>query len=109
MARQPDPGRAHLVLVPNPDHNPRGDFSLQGARVFNQGEPAYTFSGIGVYHPGFFSQCSAGKFSVVPLLRAAIDRHVITGELFQGTWGDTGTVERLESIRRIAAGTMAAG
>ena len=100
---------AHLVLVPNPDHNPRGDFSLQGARVFNQGEPAYTFSGIGVYHPVLFSQCSAGKFSVVPLLRGAIDRHVITGELFQGAWGDTGTAERLESIRSIAAGTMAAG
>jgi N-acetyl-alpha-D-muramate 1-phosphate uridylyltransferase len=95
---------AHLVLIPNPDHNPGGDFALQGARVRNTGGVQYTFSGISVYHPRLFNGCVAGKFSVVPLLRSAIDEHVVTGELFHGAWGDIGTVQRLESVRQISSG-----
>lgn len=93
---------AHLVLVNNPRHHPHGDFRLHAARIFNQGEPLHTFSGIAVYHSRLFAHCSAGKFSVVPLLRAAIEEQVITGELFHGAWGDTGTLERLDAIREIA-------
>jgi len=95
---------AHLILVPNPQHNLRGDFALGAARVRNTGEPLYTFSGISVYHPRLFASCVAGKFSVVPLLRSVIKEHCITGELFQGTWGDIGTLQRLEGVRRICAG-----
>lgn len=95
---------AHLVLVPNPQHHPGGDFALEGAWIRNAGEPQYTFSGISVYHPRLFKGCTAGKFSVVPLLRSAIDEHLVTGELFHGAWGDIGTVERLESVRKISSG-----
>jgi MurNAc alpha-1-phosphate uridylyltransferase len=90
---------AHLVLVPNPAHNPAGDFALQGARVREDGAPRHTFSGIGVYHPRLFADCRPGKFSIVPLLRAAMREHLVTGELFDGAWDDVGTVERLESLR----------
>jgi MurNAc alpha-1-phosphate uridylyltransferase len=90
---------AHLVLVPNPAHNPDGDFILTGARIGNQGENKQTFSGISVYHPRLFNNSTAGKYSVVPLLREAIDQHTVTGELHTGMWGDTGTLERLEAIR----------
>jgi MurNAc alpha-1-phosphate uridylyltransferase len=93
---------AHLVLVPNPQHNPGGDFALQDARVRNTGETRHTFSGISVYHPRLFTGCAAGKFSVVPLLRSAIDEHMVTGELFHGGWGDIGTLQRLDDVRRIA-------
>ena len=90
---------AHLVMVPNPDHNPDGDFSLDAARISNQGESMGTFSGIAVYHPGIFSDCSPGNYSVVPLLRVAIDDHLVTGELHKGVWSDVGTPERLQAIR----------
>jgi MurNAc alpha-1-phosphate uridylyltransferase len=90
---------AHLVLVPNPPHNPAGDFALEGARVREQGENRRTFSGIAVYHPRLFDGCSAGKFSVVPLLRAAMRDHLVTGELYRGEWNDVGTRERLEELR----------
>lgn len=91
---------AHLVLVPNPSHNTRGDFALCGARVRENGPDRHTFSGIAVYHPRLFQGCSAGKFSVVPLLRAAMRDHLVTGELYRGEWNDIGTAERLERLCR---------
>ena len=91
---------AHLVMVPNPAHNPDGDFALLGARIREDGPARQTFSGIGVYHPRLFDGCSPGKFSVVPLLRTAMRDHLVTGELFTGAWDDIGTLERLEALRQ---------
>jgi len=91
--------RAHLVLVPNPEHNPGGDFCLEGARIRNRGEGMGTFSGIAVYHPRMFEGSAPGRYSVVPLLRAAIDAHIVTGEWHRGIWSDVGTPERLEQLR----------
>lgn len=91
---------AHLVMVPNPAHNPDGDFALLGARIREDGPARQTFSGIGVYHPRLFDGCSPGKFSVVPLLRTAMREHLVTGELFTGAWDDIGTLERLETLRQ---------
>ena len=90
---------AHLVLVPNPGHHPGGDFKLQGGYVSEVGETRHTFSGISVYHPRFFDTTPDGSFSVVPLLKAAMNSHQVTGQLFNGTWHDVGTLERLESLR----------
>jgi MurNAc alpha-1-phosphate uridylyltransferase len=89
---------AHLVMIANPAHNPRGDFALLGARIRYEGEEKLTFSGIGVYHPRLFDGCEPGKFSVVPLLRSAMKNHLVTGEHYAGCWDDIGTLERLESI-----------
>ncbi|MBT8049279.1 MAG: nucleotidyltransferase family protein [Xanthomonadales bacterium] len=91
---------AHLVLVPNPEHNPDGDFSLTGGRIRQRGENMLTFSGVGVYNPRLFDGCLPGKFSVVPLLQSAMEQHLVTGECFSGNWDDIGTLERLESVRR---------
>lgn len=91
---------AHLVMVPNPPHNPAGDFALLGARVREDGAALQTYSGIGVYHPRLFAGCSPGKFSVVPLLRAAMRDHLVTGELYAGAWDDIGTADRLEALTR---------
>jgi MurNAc alpha-1-phosphate uridylyltransferase len=90
---------AHLVLVPNPAHNPNGDFALQGGYVSADLQPRHTFSGISVYHPRFFASAPAGNFSVVPLLQAAMALHRVTGEFYRGAWHDVGTLERLESLR----------
>jgi MurNAc alpha-1-phosphate uridylyltransferase len=94
---------AHLVMISNPGHNPDGDFSLQGARIREEGGGLLTFSGIGVYHPRLFDNCRPGKFSVVPLLRSAMANHLVTGEKYSGRWGDAGTLERLELIRQSLA------
>lgn len=92
-------GAAHIVLVNNPDFRPAGDFYLQGNKVQNEREPKLTFSGIAVYHPGFFANCTPGKFSVTPLLRQAADEGKLTGEHYQGRWVDSGTEDRLTALR----------
>jgi len=86
---------AHLVLVDNPGHNPGGDFGLDGATVINHGESMHTFSGIAQYHRSFFAGLEPGKQALAPMLRAAIDRGQVSGELFRGEWTDIGTAERL--------------
>jgi MurNAc alpha-1-phosphate uridylyltransferase len=92
---------AHLVMIPNPPQNPDGDFSLRRARIRTGGETRLTYSGIGVFHPRLFDDCTAGKFSVVPLLRSAMENHLVTGEKFGGGWEDIGLPDRLESLRQM--------
>ena len=89
---------AHLVLVPNPSHNPQGDFALQGGYINPEGQPRHTFSGISVYNPRFFESAPGGRFSVVPMLRAAAALQRVTGEIYRGEWHDIGTLERLEAL-----------
>lgn len=91
---------AHLVLVPNPAHNPEGDFKLHGGYIAPKGEPCHTFSGISVYNPRFFESAPGGRFSIVPMLRSAAALQQVTGEIYRGEWHDIGTLERLEALRR---------
>ena len=90
---------AHLVLVPNPPHHPLGDFSLTGAQAGADGEPKWTFSGIGLYRAELFKGIAAGsKAQLAPLLRAAMARKRVSGEIHFGLWHDVGTPERLAAI-----------
>ena len=102
LPRQPT-GSAHLVLVPNPAHHPQGDFVLTDGRVSAQGEPRLTFSGIGIYHPRLFAGCQEGAFPLAPLLRAAMARQEISGELYSGCWVDVGSVERLQQAEALVS------
>jgi MurNAc alpha-1-phosphate uridylyltransferase len=90
---------AHLVLVNNPPHNPKGDFSLAEGKV-GVGETArLTFSGIGIYRPELFAGIERGQpAKLAPLLRSAIDAGQITGEHHSGRWVDVGTPERLAAL-----------
>jgi MurNAc alpha-1-phosphate uridylyltransferase len=90
---------AHLVLVENPPHHPRGDFALVDGRVHNAGVPMLTFSGIGVYHPSLFAGIAPGaRAQLAPLLRRAADAGRVGGERFGGRWVDVGTPERLAAL-----------
>jgi MurNAc alpha-1-phosphate uridylyltransferase len=87
---------AHLILVPNPEHNPEGDFALEGNLVVDRKH--YTFSGIGYYSPALFEGLPYGKSALAPLLREAMKEGKVTGELYEGEWRDIGTPERLERL-----------
>ena len=90
---------AHLVLIPNPAHNPSGDFSLEAGRVGNDPAPRYTYAGIAVLSPALVAGVSPGeKAPLAPLLRSAASRGEVTGELFHGAWHDVGTEERLAKL-----------
>jgi len=96
---------AHLVLIPNPQHNPAGDFSLEGASVGNDPAPRYTYSGISVVSPSLVSAVAPGeKAPLAPLLRSAAARGEITGELHRGAWHDVGTEERLANLQAALQG-----
>jgi len=94
---------AHLVLVPNPEHNSRGDFALRDGLVQNSGEVMYTYSGIAFMRPELFASHPGGAFPLAPLLRVAADRGRLTGELLSGGWVDAGTPERLQAVASLYA------
>ena len=90
--------KAHLILVPNPEHNPKGDFGLKDEELQNSADEMYTFSGISYYHPSFFDNVALQKSPLAPLLRKAITKSDISAELFGKTWHDIGTPQRLKEI-----------
>ena len=96
LRRAPPAGAlAHLVLVANPPHHPRGDFRLLDGAIGEGEGRRHTYSGVGIYRPEMFAGCQPGKFPLLPLLRAAIANQALTGEIHPGRWYDIGTVERL--------------
>lgn len=94
--------QAHLVLVPNPTHHPKGDFVLCEGKVqqpeYSQNYQSYTFSGIAVYRPVVFAGVKEKKYPLLPLLNKAIAHSAASGELFTGTWIDIGTPQRLHEL-----------
>ncbi|PKO62308.1 MAG: nucleotidyltransferase [Betaproteobacteria bacterium HGW-Betaproteobacteria-18] len=107
---------AHLWLVPNPAHNPGGDFGLQAmsdgpalALNLSKGDPRprHTFSTIGLYRRALFESpwcdIAAGnpqgiKAPLAPLLRRAMDNGLVSAELYPGPWTDVGTPQRLAEL-----------
>ena len=105
---------AHVWLVPNPEHNPRGDFGLSpdGLALNLPPEhpgPRHTYSTIGLYRRAFFQQplCSIPpgnpqgvKAPLAPLLRRAMENGQVSAELYTGAWTDVGTPERLAQLNQ---------
>lgn len=103
---------AHLWLVPNPAHNPKGDFglSVDGLALNlpkDSNLPKWTYSTIGLYKKSFFAETLTGiaagnphgiKAALAPLLRAAMDKGYVSAEIYTGDWTDVGTPERLREL-----------
>lgn len=107
---------AHLWLVPNPPHNPKGDFGLvsdgsggEQERALSHAPQQYTYSTIALFRRAFFTApwCDipsgnpAGlKAPLAPMLRAAMDNQQVSAELYTGPWTDVGTPERLAQLNQ---------
>lgn len=91
---------AHLMLVPNPPHKPKGDFELRGGLIVGDDPaPRYTYSGVALMKPALVAPVKAGeKAALAPLLYAAASTRRLGGELYQGLWQDVGTIERLAEL-----------
>jgi N-acetyl-alpha-D-muramate 1-phosphate uridylyltransferase len=95
---------AHLWLVPNPPHHPRGDFGLSAdGLALNDAPVRYTYSSIALYRRAFFSALPFGnpegqKVQLVTLLREAMDNGRVSAEIHPGPWTDVGTPERLAQL-----------
>lgn len=93
-----DGAHARLVLVPNPPHNVRGDFGLDGDLVVSRDTDRFTYSGVGMFRREFFDGASGERFPLLPLLNRAIAARRVRGELHRGAWSDVGTPERLAAL-----------
>jgi len=104
-------GLAHLLMVDNPAHHPRGDFRLDAqGRLHDDGEPRFTYSGIGVFRrelldgwretvgdaPGV--DAKPPRFKLRPLLETAIAQGKADGSHHRGAWTDVGTPARLAQL-----------
>lgn len=90
---------AHLVLVPNPAHRAKGDFSLTAGRIGDAASPRYTYAGVAVMSPQLVAPVNAGhKAPLAPLLYSAAREERLSGEVFSGLWQDVGTAERLAEL-----------
>ena len=104
---------AHVWLVPNPAHNPRGDFGLStdglalNLPAAQDGAPRYTYSTIALLRAELFAppwcDIPAGnphgvKSPLAPLLRRAMDAGRVSAQMYTGRWTDVGTPERLAEL-----------
>jgi MurNAc alpha-1-phosphate uridylyltransferase len=95
---------AHLVMVDNPPHHPRGDFVLQdNGYLALTDHHKLTYSGIGLYHPDFFKGLQSGVQPLAPLLRNAMQQQNVTAEYYAGQWLDIGTPQRLAELNQQVA------
>jgi MurNAc alpha-1-phosphate uridylyltransferase len=89
---------AHLVMAPNPEHHPAGDFVLKNGRLLAGGQPRVTYAGLSVMSPQLFEGMKPGKSALRPLLDTAIIEARLSGQLWSGLWSDVGTPARLREL-----------
>ena len=95
---------AHLFLVANPEHNPKGDFGLRSDGIaLSQAAERFTYSTTALLRRGLFAHLASGnpyglKLPLAPILRQAMGREQVTAELYTGEWVDVGTPERLAAL-----------
>ncbi|MBS7777863.1 nucleotidyltransferase family protein [Acidovorax sp. CCYZU-2555] len=103
---------AHLWLVANPEHHPKGDFGLseQGLALdLPEGDPRprWTYSTIALLRAELFGApwCAipagnpAGERAALgPLLRRAMAAGRVGASIYCGRWTDVGTPERLDRL-----------
>jgi N-acetyl-alpha-D-muramate 1-phosphate uridylyltransferase len=91
-----------LVMVANPPHHSKGDFSLQQQKLqpcsseHPESNNCLTYAGIGLYKKSMFAGFPEGRRALGTLLHEKIIAHRGQGMLFSGTWIDVGTQERLQ-------------
>lgn len=97
--------QGHLLMVPNPEFHPQGDFAIQNQQLLEKSsvdasEPSYTFAGISLLSPQLINDypLKRKKFPLVEVFRAAIQHKKLTAEVYSGHWNDVGTPERLTAL-----------
>lgn len=90
---------AHLVMVPNPDFHPRGDFVLNGTRLCEEGPgERLTFANIGVYRAALLADQPEQTFKLLPMYQRAMRLGRLSGERYDGAWWNIGTPQQLARL-----------
>lgn len=100
---------ALLLLVPHKKaigYSGSGDYFLNadGRAIYRGDEPTapYIFSGIRIIHPRLLANETVHPFSIVPFFHKAEKKGRLYGLVFEGDWGDMGTLESLKEIVEVA-------
>ena len=91
---------AHMILIPNPESNPKGDVSLIDGYVRSDlEENKYTFSGIMIISPDLFSLSEIGPLELWnDILKPASSNNLVSGEIFKGRYENLNTLEDVERL-----------
>lgn len=92
------PGR--LLLVPNPAHNPGGDFGVENGLLSASAEPRLTLAGISWLRPQLLAAYprARARFGLAEVF--AHNTGLLQAETHAGHWCDVGTPQRLHSLQR---------
>lgn len=95
----------HFILVPNPQHHPKGDFGLVNPSeksALSADLPFYTYSGMAFLSPNMLLECAPdpSQVKIAPMVRTAIAQQKVSGEVYHGVWSDVGTPERLALLEQ---------
>jgi len=93
-------GLAHLWLVPNAPHHPRGDFGIDasGMAVADAAE-RFTWASVGLFRAALLDGVVPGtRAALRPCLDGAIAARRISAERWDGEWTDVGTPERWAAL-----------
>ncbi|MDX8410538.1 MAG: nucleotidyltransferase family protein [Mariprofundaceae bacterium] len=96
---------AALALVPNPAHNPNGDFGLEDGWVRPQqiSCPTYTYTGVSIFNAAAFDAFAEGRAFPLPRLlnRLCADQR-LQGFIHRGGWLDVGRPrDFLRAVREV--------
>lgn len=94
--RLPTPSLVHLILTNTDSPQICGDFGLSSTGIIENNNRKYIFSGIACYRPELFCHLKPGRYSITPILRQLAARAEASGTIYNGTWIDTGSLERLQ-------------
>ena len=94
---------ARLVMVPNPQHNVKGDYVLGNDGLIKQKDKSganLTFAGISLINPAMVYDFPGKEinFPLRDVFALAISRNNLSGLLYSGMWSDVGTPERLQAL-----------
>ncbi|GAA5525779.1 N-acetylmuramate alpha-1-phosphate uridylyltransferase [Microbulbifer aestuariivivens] len=103
----PDDCPGRLLMVPNPSHNPAGDFGIDNGLLSGTAMPRYTFSGISWLRPQLLTEYPRVRpcFGLGEIFVHHQAR--LQAELFEGDWCDVGTPERLRRLDERLRGSVA--
>ena len=90
------PGR--LLMVPNPPHNPEGDFGIDGGLLSGTTKPRFTFAGISYLRPEILTSYPKARECYGLGEVFAHNEDKMQAEVYEGDWCDVGTPERLNKL-----------
>src|SRR3990167_383404 len=99
---QKNPSYAHLVLVGNPDFNPKGDYGLDAdGKLLLVALKKFTYASFGVLHPRLFQHKKVSPFRLTEVLNPAIQAGKVTGEKYSVEWHNITTEKELVLLNKI--------